>query len=363
MVRPANAAVPPSKYRLPGKIEQCFASLSRIYAVSGERLLQEIIVNATPVVDEASTYDNLDGGITGHSLVLSIPGDLFSKTVKSRKKLQERLRLDLNEAHNVRAEFFFDVLLEAKQEEKSDWRVDSGLLLAGRSAPSTAAQRAVWGNSGFRIFLSHLSAHKVGTSKLKETLEEYGASCFVAHDDILPAKQWEVEMQNGLATMDCFVALMTEKFHDSKWTDQEAGFAVARGVPMISVNLGLVPYGFLGKFQALTSTWENLAKDILPFLFEHERMIGEYLKKVKTCSGYDQGNRLARALPVIQRLGEAEIDFLVEAYNGNSELQGSFGFNGSKPSRCGEGLLHYINVWSKRAFVGKDDQIVQDVPF
>jgi hypothetical protein len=50
--------------------------------------------------------------------------------------------------------------------------------------------------------------------------------------------------------MDGFVALLTTEFHDSDWTDQEVGYALARRVPIISVRMGRDPYGFLGKFQA-----------------------------------------------------------------------------------------------------------------
>ena len=38
--------------------------------------------------------------------------------------------------------------------------------------------------------------------------------------------------------MDAFVALMTEGFHASDSHDEEVGFALARGVPVIAVQLG-----------------------------------------------------------------------------------------------------------------------------
>lgn len=169
-------------------------------------------------------------------------------------------------------------------------------------------------------------------------------------------------MRNGLATMDFFVALMTGDFHASEWTDQEAGYAVARGVPTVSVDLGLKPYGFLGKFQALSSSWENAADDLLPLLLEHERMVGAYVQAVKDCASFDFGNRLANAFPHIRNLGDAEVDTLIEAYNGNSQLQGSYGFDGTKPSKYGKGLLHYLNEWSPRTFVFDGSRIIDSIP-
>ena len=86
---------------------------------------------------------------------------------------------------------------------------------------------------------------------LKDELAIFGVSCFVAHKDIQPTKAWQDEIERALANMDGFVALMTVDFHDSDWADQEVGFALARGVPIIAVRLGRNPYGFIGKFQGL----------------------------------------------------------------------------------------------------------------
>jgi len=89
---------------------------------------------------------------------------------------------------------------------------------------------------------------KKETAALKERLQLLGVSCFVAHEDIHPGHEWQDEIENALASMDGFAALLTEGFHDSAWTDQEVGYALARGVPMIAVRLGRDPYGFIGKF-------------------------------------------------------------------------------------------------------------------
>lgn len=48
------------------------------------------------------------------------------------------------------------------------------------------------------------------------------------------------------------VALLHDKFHESKWTDQEIGFAMGRGVPIFSVRYGQDPYGFIRRFQAFS---------------------------------------------------------------------------------------------------------------
>jgi len=65
---------------------------------------------------------------------------------------------------------------------------------------------------------------KKETAQLKKSLELIGVSAFVAHTDIKPTTHWQEEIENALASMDAFVALLTEKFHESPWTDQEVGY-------------------------------------------------------------------------------------------------------------------------------------------
>lgn len=40
-------------------------------------------------------------------------------------------------------------------------------------------------------------------------------------------------------------------FRDSQWTDQELGFCMARDRLIIPLEFGVVPYGFLGRYQSL----------------------------------------------------------------------------------------------------------------
>ena len=51
--------------------------------------------------------------------------------------------------------------------------------------------------------------------------------------------------------MDAFLAIHTPGFKDSFWTQQEIGFAVGRGVKIISFKMGEDPTGFISKHQAL----------------------------------------------------------------------------------------------------------------
>jgi TIR domain len=107
-----------------------------------------------------------------------------------------------------------------------------------------------WQEGMFRLFVSHLAIHRSFVGELQEGLVPFGISCFVAHTDIEPTQIWQTQIETALATCDALVALLHEGFHASKWTDQEIGFAMGRGVPAFAVRFGETPYGFIGRFQA-----------------------------------------------------------------------------------------------------------------
>ena len=57
------------------------------------------------------------------------------------------------------------------------------------------------------------------------------------------------------------------------WTQEEVGFAVARGVKIISIRMGEDPTGFISKHQALARlnrTAEEIAKEINALLLNDE---------------------------------------------------------------------------------------------
>lgn len=74
-------------------------------------------------------------------------------------------------------------------------------------------------------------------------------------------------------TCEALIALLHSGFHESKWTDQEIGFAMGRNIPTFSVRCGEDPYGFIGRFQAfngLSATPKDLAKEIWQSLLRHK---------------------------------------------------------------------------------------------
>jgi hypothetical protein len=103
-----------------------------------------------------------------------------------------------------------------------------------------------------RIFVSYANHDKRQAGNLKRYLEEiYGFEVFLAHDDIAPTIEWEEAILGELRACDVMILFLTENFDNSVWTDQETGFALARGAKIIPLNAGVNPHGFIARLQAL----------------------------------------------------------------------------------------------------------------
>jgi hypothetical protein len=129
----------------------------------------------------------------------------------------------------------------------------------------------------FRLFISHIAIEKDKATRLKNCLVRYGIDAFVAHEDIEPTLEWQIEIEKALRVMDAFLAIHTVGFAKSIWTQQEIGYAVGRGVKVISLQMGENPTGFISKRQALGRRGrkaEEIAAEIYTILSKDARTKG-----------------------------------------------------------------------------------------
>lgn len=133
----------------------------------------------------------------------------------------------------------------------------------------------VWKNSkkSLKVFISHLSSNKEVAQALKEALKPYYIDCFVAHEDIMPTLEWQVEIIKALNTMDVFISLHCENFKNSVWCQQEIGIAYAKNIKIIPIKFDGKedPCGFISKIQGLHRRKKDrnaLAKEIVAIIKE-----------------------------------------------------------------------------------------------
>jgi hypothetical protein len=132
-----------------------------------------------------------------------------------------------------------------------------------------------WQEGKLRVFLSHLSAQREQAAQIKEQMQWRGMSGFVAHNDIEPTMEWQVEIETALASCDLLVAIFHPGFVESRWCDQEIGYALGRGVPVFTVKCGQDPHGFVGRFQSLNGNGKSpvqIAEDVFERAISHKKL-------------------------------------------------------------------------------------------
>lgn len=216
-------------------------------------------------------HDNWNGGIDTYLLKLNLPLDMYYKLKDSNR---------IREAETQIASYYEDMM---KGEESIRLR---GIAISPSDDSQmdfgTSNNDSMWKPGYFRLFISHVSKYKESASNLKNSLSVYGIDCFVAHEDITPSKEWEVEIENGLFTMDALCAIVVPEFSESRWCDQEVGIALGQHKLVISINKGENPYGFFGKFQALKAKTNSsdMAAEVWKAISNNERTKDLYSEKL-----------------------------------------------------------------------------------
>ena len=243
-------------------VDRVVATLAELLRRQGERELADLVTAATSSIAQTSS-DNWNGGTDYYTLFLRLPIAAFAEVEPRLDVVQDKIAAKLR-----------SVVKADPEDREVLGSVDVSAILeppmtgVRRVAATSEAQR-LWQAGMLRLFLSHVSQHKVEVSELKRALGDLGVSAFVAHEDIEPTAEWQAEIELAIASMHAMAALLTPEFHESLWTDQEVGMAVARGVLVIPVRLGRDPYGFVAKRQGMRGDLGSpgkLATDVVRIL-------------------------------------------------------------------------------------------------
>ncbi|MGB6977792.1 MAG: toll/interleukin-1 receptor domain-containing protein, partial [Candidatus Acidiferrales bacterium] len=199
-----------------------------------------------------------------------------------------------------------------------------------RSTDSQAEDEppSFWQPGCFRLFISHTAANKESAHRLKEGLAQYHIAAFVAHDDIEPAKEWESEIERALRTTDALAAIITSDFAASRWCDQEVGYALGRGKPVLPLcKDAVIPHGFLGKYQACKARGlptATVAEQVYNLLLNNEltfqRMSDAVVDRMVTSGSFDTSRRTMKLLEKLPRLSDSQVTKLIQASETNSQV-------------------------------------------
>jgi hypothetical protein len=224
-------------------------------------------------------------------------------------------------------------ILKMVEDASDDVLLELASHLGIESTPRPSALTPTfWKQGHLRLFISHISAHKSAADSLKTWLHAYNISGFIAHVDIEPTKKWQGEIELALSTADALVALLAPGFHESKWTDQEIGFALGRGLLVISVKMGVDPYGFMGHEQALPCGQElspQIARNIFDILVKHKqtqkRMSESLVSRFDGSDCFAEAKKNMGLLELAHYWDNRLLDAIGTSAEENSQIRGSFG--------------------------------------
>ncbi len=179
-----------------------------------------------------------------------------------------------------------------------------------------------------KVFLSYHHNARKNASRMKGLLSALGMGVFLAHEDLEPSVEWQKEILQSLRKCDVFIPLLTRRFHSSLWTDQETGIAVAREKLIVPVKFSVVPYGFIGKFQALKACkdldetcWRIahiLASNPVFAEAAREGVIKAFLESAE----FEESARRAKLLSKFEPFSVAHLNRIVEGASRNQQIYG-----------------------------------------
>jgi hypothetical protein len=277
------------------------------------------------------------------SWILRITSDLEGRSWTDERMVLNQFGIPDHSGSGDRDDFRSRRLQSAPDDAlESLWRFVTGTAPATQEptlAPSSQADLVrLWGTGSPRIFLSHKAEYKVAAKQLKEDLSRWGASSFVAHEDIKPTRKWQMEIERALFSMDVLVALLSKGFSKSYWANQEIGIAIGRRVPVLAVRIHEDPRGFKGSVQAVPGaekpeeTAKNLVRAMSGYPALVEPLLIGVVRQWEAVRNFDEAKRAMGLLDACNALSHELLVRIESAHNMNDQLHKSTVVRKSYPS-------------------------------
>ena len=293
----------------------------------GDSLIYEILNNADVYIK--NTKDLTDLGLTTsyYSLTLKLPPAIVAKLIDLEtieNKILEILQIETRDYRSEKSEdeVLEKIIIVSKSSNSNRLNDDENKIINKERK-----------QGDFELFISHTSSFSQLAVDLKLKLNEYAINAFVAHNDIEPTKEWQDEIEKALFSMDGLLAILTKEFKESKWCDQEVGAAIGRKIPIIPIKNGIDPYGFIGKYQALSMSdkkIETICDEIFKLIVQNTKTkfrITEAIvyKFCNSSSFADSQNNVKLLKRVSINLNEEMKTQLEDAIQSNHQIMNSFG--------------------------------------
>lgn len=360
------------KYLLSSKIILYLKRLDAEYARYDDQILSKIIQNSRVYVNEEMAFqeiceDDFREDLYGHDVFLFLDfATLAEIEIDKQSDYCERIKIDLNSVRSIRNEFINRVYFEIEDESDLKYQESTPVKNYTQLDSDTLS---FWKSGEIRLFISHRDKHKQKVKILANELEKYGISAFVAHDTIQPMKIWQEEIMKGLQTMEVMLTFITDDFADSCWTNQEIGFALGRGIPIISLKLqDEDPSGFMSIKQAVRGDLENSLESvsqIYQFIVEligEERCKSVLIEKFLTSKSWKETKKLFDFMDQrIKNLSNNEAKQIIDGFPNNTQLCDSFYLRGN--------LCNFLKHKTGNSYIIKGKRILLpdrsnvDIPF
>ncbi len=346
-------------FQIPKNMNRYLKRLSMEYRRNKLDDLATVLESSKFTINEKTSYDNWDSGMDGHDLVLYVPEDFMGLIpLDGQQDTLSKLREDLNKAASAASDEYVNAVHFEYLDEDDPIISSASSLSTPPTSPEVISR--LWSTNCIKLFISHRDTHKAEAYKLAENLTEYGVSSFVAHDSIEPDEEWQSEIEKALQSMDLLLVFITEDLFDSAWTNQEIGFALGKKVPIVSIKLGTKdPVGFISKKQAIKGHPDNVAENAVKIWETIEKRLGEkpifnqaLINRFVTADTFRRAKDRFNLIAKRTNLKEDEVEVLVEAYNTNDQISGSYGL------RDGNWFLNVINLNSSKTYHYSDGKVV-----
>jgi TIR domain-containing protein len=301
-------------------------TLAELFEHQGQREAAQILRSAQSRIDYAGS-DDWNHGTEYFTLHLELPVAFFARIEPELDKVQETIQLKLARLYGHESSLILNrVIITGVSSVRQ--------AMSRNTRPNSQDFGRLWDpNPNFvRLFLSHVSTHKFAAADLKRELRYLGISAFIAHEDVEPSLDWQSEIEKALSSMDALAALLTPDFHVSKWTDQEVGIALGRSALVIPIKLGILPYGFIARQQALTGdleTLETLASkvvDVIKNSPQHsEKMREAMVVALERAPSYAASRACSLQIAATTNFSLGQLDRIERACTENRQVKDSTG--------------------------------------